>query len=79
MYGSPRHGTQTTICAHDSAAAGTAPSLRTHPPPHPAQMLHGPAHALVAMSITRTMSHPVLGRSLRVIAHTSTARLGVGP
>jgi len=76
-YGSPRHGMQTTTCAHGSAA-GT-PSLRANPPSHPAQMMHGPAHALAAASITSATSHQIMLRVMRAIALTSTARLGVSP
>lgn len=76
-YGSPRHGTQMTTRTHGCVAA--APSLRANPPSHPAQMMQGPAHALAATSTAPATSLRIMFRLVRVIALTSTARLGVGP
>jgi len=77
--GSPRHGIRTTIRAQGSAADAMATSRRPDPPSQPAQMMHGPAAAVVASSAANSTNLAVVRRTSRAMTLTSTARLGEHP
>ena len=78
-HGSPQHGMRIATRAQGASATGDAPFVRARPPPHPAQMMQGPAQARAVTGMRSATSHWVMRRDLRVVALTSTARVGLGP